>query len=195
MQTTAIIRTIGRNTLGNSIISCIKEKMDVIVLFDGVPIFTPVKSVHVQYVQLGRKWGHYGHIGINVGAALSKTEFITVVDDDDELIVGAGDIIRNCLKTKPEIDIWIPTLKFNNSLQLCFKEKGVTPGNIAVPTYRCSIFYRVPFSLELIAGKDENYFDFFHVEKCVSLGYSVDWINSPIYNVRPKLTGTNGRGV
>lgn len=194
MQTTAIIRTIGRPTLGSSIRSCLKEKMDVIVLFDGVPVFNPIKSVHVQYVQLGRKWGHYGHIGINVGAALSKTDFITVVDDDDELISGAGDIIRESLGTKPEIDIWIPTLKFNNNAQLCFRDVGVAPGNIAVPTYRSTIFYTVPFTLELIKGRNEDYFDFFHVEKCVSLGYSIDWINKPIYSVRPSLKGTNGRG-
>jgi hypothetical protein len=55
----------------------------------------------VQVVTLGRRWGFYGSIAANVGAYLSSTAFIAFLDDDDELAVGAGDILRGKLASDP----------------------------------------------------------------------------------------------
>lgn len=190
--TTAVIRTIGRKTLKESILSALTQKIPVIVVFDGCDITKPIHSGNITYIKTGRKWGHYGHMGVNLGAALATTEFITILDDDDTLGENYIKNLVSSVELNPSVDIWIPRLKYNNGLTLCFKELGVVPGNVAVPNYRTNIFYTIPFSLKL--AKNNEYFDFFHVEECVNYGYKIDWNDKMEYLVRPRSNGLNGRG-
>ena len=140
----------------------------------------------------------------NVGAAIVDTEFITFLDDDDEFAVGAGDIIRAKLKENPEIDLWIGGVRFNEPIFLqgnnlpnfvgkelaLNSERGLTVGNVAMPTYRASIFAKIPFR-DLRA--DSPMTDYWHIKECEQAGAKIDWFGEVIYLVRPS-GGINGRG-
>ena len=100
-DTTVIIKTIGRKTLSQAIASAKREGFKPLVISDGV-------NCHVKgatHIKLGKRWGYYGGMAANVGAAMAETEFITFLDDDDEFALGAGDIIRTKLKEHPDIDV------------------------------------------------------------------------------------------
>lgn len=204
-ETTVIIKTIGRPTLKASIASAKREGFKPIVISDGV-------KCHVQgahHVPLGKKWGYYGGMCANVGAAVAPTEFITFLDDDDEFAPGAGNVIRQKLKEKPEVDVWIGGVRFNQEINVnntatgeTFLSSrdlamngnlGVVPGNVAMPTYRTSIFRKIPFTNN-IPEEHTNLTDFFHIKQCVDSGYLVDWFGSVIYLVRPSIGGVNGAG-
>ena len=220
-ETTVIIKTIGRPTLEAAVLSAKAEGFPVIVVADGVdeplPDFSDSKLAlpshlkqrpsQVQVVRLGRRWGHYGNMAANVGAALAKTEFITFLDDDDEFVEGAGATIRKKLKEFPEVDIWCGGVRFNQDIFLTLEggqtemtrelsingDKGVVPGNVAMPTYRTTIIGDMPFFPQLQPDQ-ENYTDFFHISQCNDKGYKIDWFGEAIYNVRPAFDDSNGRG-
>jgi len=204
-DTTVIIKTIGRPTLKNAILSAKREGFNVIVVSDGAK----VSAQGVKLVKLGRQWGFYGGMAANVGAAMAETEFITFLDDDDEFAVGAGKIIRDKLKEDPSVDIWAAGVRFDRrikvydqdsgdtvhaSTDLCLNgDLGVVPGNVAMPTYRTSIFSKIPF-LDTINLEEQNLTDFFHIKACVSAGHKIDWFGKVIYLVRPEVGGVNGKG-
>jgi len=205
-DTTVIIKTIGRSTLKAAIRSARTEGFKVIVVSDGAEVGV---QEGIQLVRLGKQWGYYGGMAANVGAALADTEYITFLDDDDEFISGAGDIIRKNLKEDSSVDIWAAGVRFNspitlygevpgqpiiNSTDLCLNGKlGVVPGNVAMPTYRASIFSKIPFT-DTVAPDQQNLTDFLHIRSCVSAGYKIDWFGSVIYLVRPEVGGINGAG-
>src|SRR5690349_6808903 len=174
MNTTVIIRSINRPTLINAVESSLREGFKVLVIGDGIyPQINEPDAMHskVKIYCTGKKYGHYGYMALNLGALLAETDFVSVLDDDDEFVVGAGDIIRAKLKEKPEIDIWIPGLRFNNGMVLCNdKSLGIRGGNVACPTYRTDIFTRIPFTHDLV-DKHPDYSDFIHVSWCFEKGY------------------------
>ena len=204
-DTTVIIKTIGRPTLKRAIASAKREGFKPIVISDGVKC----QVQGVQHISLGKKWGYYGGMCANVGAAIAPTEFITFLDDDDEFSEGAGKVIRQKLKEKPEVDLWIGGVRFNTEIKVHSTSTGealrsstdlalegtlgVVPGNVAMPTYRTSIFSKVPFT-DNIPEERMNLTDFFHIQACVKSGYMVDWFGSVIYLVRPEIGGVNGAG-
>jgi len=106
-ETTVLIKTLGRHTLRNAIASAKREKFKVIVVSDGCRTSSMGAN---KFVKLGRKWGYYGGMATNVGAAMAETEFITLLDDDDEFIPGAGDIIRSKLYTALQEILTTPSL-------------------------------------------------------------------------------------
>jgi type 1 fimbria pilin len=203
-DTTVIIKTIGRKTLNYAINSAKLEGFDVIVVADGCEI--PPGGDH-QVVTLGRKWGYYGGMAANVGAALAKTEFITFLDDDDEFLPGAGKHIRKKLKRNTSVDVWIGGVKFQHEVQLmdqgkvtykgntlaCDSSRGVVPGNVAMPTYRTSIFSKIPFA-DHIPPENINLIDYAHIAQCQQAGYKIDWFGRALYNVRPRDERVNGAG-
>ena len=205
-DTTVIIKTIGRSTLKAAISSARREGFKVIVVSDGAKVSAQGAT---RLVKLGRQWGYYGGMAANVGAAMAETEFITFLDDDDQFIVGAGKIIRDKLKEDPSVDIWAAGVRFDrrievydqdsgdtihDSTDLCLNgDLGVVPGNVAMPTYRTSIFSKVPF-LDNIPEDQINLTDFLHIKICADLGYTIDWFGEVIYLVRPDIGGINGRG-
>ena len=206
MDTTVIIKTLGRRTLGAAIESATREGFESIVVSDGAEVSAQGAS---QVVTLGRKWGYYGGMAANVGAALASTPFITFLDDDDEFIVGAGDIIRSKLKEHPEVDVWCAGVRFKEKIDLyntatgellksthdlsVDPSGGINPGNVAMPTYRTEIFAKVPFSNNL---PDEvlTMTDYFHIDYCEKVGYKVAWFEEVLYLVRPLYDDSNGRG-
>lgn len=205
-ETTVVIKTIGRPTLKNAVNSALKEGFEPIIISDGVDI-SPEHLQGCKVIHLGKNWGYYGGMATNVGAAVTPTEFMTLLDDDDEFVEGAGDIIRSKLKERPEIDIWIGGVRFKDKISLRLSdgsvyestdlavkpEFGVNPGNVAMPTYRTEIFSRFPFVDEV--PKTHNHLtDFLHVKKCMLEGYSVYWYEKAIYSVRPDQEGHNGGG-
>jgi len=210
-STTVIIKTIGRDTLRNSIDSAVAEGLPVIVVFDGpsdqkdkLPSY---EGHDVTFHTLGRRWGKYGNMAANVGAAMAKTEYITFLDDDDEFIPGAGAIIQEKISEDPSVDIWVGGVRFNQAVmttdskgntQKTFElavnpNAGVFPGNVAMPTYRTTIIGDKPF-MPLTQPNQEDYTDFMHVSVCHSSGCKVGWFGKALYSVRPQLQGTNGRG-
>ena len=204
-DTTVIIKTLGRPTLQKSVDSALREGFTPLVISDGAS----VSVSGCEVVKLGKNWGFYGGMAANVGAALAPTEFITFLDDDDVFVEGAGDVIREKLKSNQEIDIWVAGVRFNNAVtlrdpqtqrvwhhgtDLCMHpKKGVIPGNVAMPTYRRSIFAKIPFT-DTIPQQHLNYTDFFHVKTCHDQGYKIAWFEQVIYLVRPDAEGSNGRG-
>jgi len=210
-STTVIIKTIGRKSVKAAIASAKREGFKPIVISDGV-------NCHVsgaKFIKLGRKWGMYGGMAANVGAALAQTEFITFLDDDDTFVPGAGNIIRRKLQEKPDVDIWIAGVRFNKDVVMVNKvtgeetyrgtdlalwpEKGIAEGNVAMPTYRTKIFERVPF-INTIPDDVAAMTDLLHVNACASQGYKVGWFEEALYLVRPDQAdavgydGINGRG-
>ena len=206
-NTTVVIKTIGRKTLKAAVDSAKREGFKVIVVSDGVKCHQAGAN---QFVKLGKKWGYYGGMATNVGAALASTEYITLLDDDDTFILGAGDIIRNKLTESPETDIWIGGVRFNTPVNIINKatgevtyssrdfaihpEKGLVEGNVAMPTYRTDIFSKVPFT-DNLGEEHQHLSDLAHVIMCNNAGYKVDWFGEALYNVRPHAQGsTNGGG-
>ena len=209
-ETTVIIKTIGRPTLKHAIKSAKREGFKVIVVSDGAK----VSAQGAQLVRLGKKWGYYGGMCTNVGAAMAPTPFITLLDDDDELIEGAGDIIRSKLKEKPEVDIWIGGVRFARDVVMRNKvtgeetyrgtdfaiwpEKGIGEGNACMPTYRTSVFEHIPF-MNNVKEEYQQLSDYIHILTCSQNDYKVDWFEDVIYLVRPRIKASgietvNGRG-
>lgn len=188
---TTIIRTLNRSTLNSAIESALKEKFKVIVVVDSSTTDTlNIPISQVKLVKMHHKFNEYNNAGINLGAYLSDTEYINILDDDDEFRKGSGDLIREHLK-KTKVDILIPGLRFKTRPNLCMSKKlGCVPGNVACPTYRTTIFGKVPFKSQ----SNIDYSDYLHVLECVSMGYTIDWIEKEIILVRPKIDGDNGRG-
>lgn len=199
-DTTVIIKTIGRPTLKAAIASAKREGFKPLVISDGVNCH----SHGAKFIQLGRKWGMYGGMAANVGAAMATTEFITFLDDDDVFIEGAGDVIRKRINEHPEIDIWIGGVRYNSPVKLTntktgeetyrgtdlaiFPERGLSEGNVAMPTYRTRIFETQPF-VNVVPKDVSHLTDLLHVQACVQRGYSVAWFGEAIYHVRPHMAG------
>ena len=204
-DTTVIIKTIGRKTLPQAIASAKREGFKPLVISDGV-------NCHVKgakHIKLGKRWGYYGGMAANVGAAMAETEFITFLDDDDEFAEGAGEVIRTKLKEHPDVDVWIGGVRFNQEISVnntSTGEKmltsrdlsmngnlGVIPGNVCMPTYRTKVFSKIPFT-DSVPPEDDNLTDFLHIRACQMGGYSIAWFNHLIYLVRPQAGGVNGGG-
>ena len=228
-ETTVVIKTIGRPTLKAAMRSAKREGFRPIVVSDGARVSA---QGALKYVKLGKRWGYYGGMAANVGAALAETEFITFLDDDDEFVEGAGDIIRRKLKESPNIDIWIagielgtPVDVFDTGLKWIRKggapegtwtsirsespgtvlkkesltlgmspELGPIAGNVCMPTFRTSIFSKVPFK-DCIPEEQASMTDFWHVAHCLQEGFTLDWFKEVIYLVRPIVGGLNGEGL
>lgn len=215
-ETTVIIKTIGRKTLKNAIASARSEGFKPIVISDGVNTAAPGAA---GYIQLGKKWGMYGGMCANVAAAMIRTPFMTFLDDDDVFIPGAGKVIRDKLKEKPDVDIWIGGVRFNAPIALFDAEhneifrgndlamdqaRGLSLGNVAMPTYRTDVFGKVPFTTT-IPDDIASMSDLYHVRACAAKGFKIDWFcckhGQPLYHVRPHTrhgeideTMVNGRG-
>lgn len=187
---TTVIRSLGRPSLADAIKSAIREQFAVIVV-SKLDLKINIPEVKVFKIN-SRIETPYDCGAINVGAYLSDTEYINILDDDDEFVVGAGSKIRKKLQ-KLDSDIWIPGLKFKNRPSLCInKSLGVIPGNVACPLFKTKVIGKVPF-MEL-KDRDPDYSDFFHIKFCELVGYKIDWFEEELILVRPKVDGDNGRG-
>ena len=206
LETTVVIKTIGRPTLENAIRSAKREGFKPLVVSDGVEI-PKKRSLGCKRVTLGRRWGFYGGMVANVAAAMISTPYITFLDDDDEFVKGAGDIIRSKINESPEIDVWISGLEFSEEIALLrggqvflrsnklsiYPELGLTTGNVSMPTYKTEIFSKVPFR-DIVPEEVSPLTDMLHVKECSEKGFKVDWFKEVIYKVRPSLEGVNGSG-
>lgn len=190
-----VIRTIGRPSLGDAIESAKKEFKNVIVVADAIDLDFDNLPKDVLYLKTGMQHDKYGSAAINMGAYACSTPYFCLLDDDDEFIPGAGEFMINKLISEPDVDIWIPGLQFNNGLQLCLNsDKGVQMGNVAVPTYKTKLLFLLPFYKGL-QGDNADYTDCHHLMVLDKLGAKIKWYEKILYNVRPNLEGTNGRGL
>jgi hypothetical protein len=73
-------------------------------------------------------------------------------------------------------------------------ELGPIPGNVCMPTYRTSIFGKVPFK-DVIPEGQAPMTDYWHVAHCLQQGYKLDWFGKVLYLVRPQVGGYNGEGL
>ena len=154
-----------------------------------------IKYSGVTFLKTGRKHDKYGSAAINMGAYACSTQYFCLLDDDDEFISGAGEYMSNKVISSPEVDIWIPGISFNNGMQLCTNPNmGIAIGNVALPTYKTELLFDLPFHRNLSRG-DQNFVDYNHINALHNLGYIIKWYEKVLYNIRPKLYGTNGRGV
>ena len=120
----ALIKTIGRPTLQYAIDSALREGIKPIVVSDGHPLYDPETDEMIvggaySAIELKRNWGCYGSVAANAGVALCDTDWLMILDEDDELAEGAGDFIRKQIDNNPDVSIWIPGLRFNNGMVLC----------------------------------------------------------------------------
>lgn len=197
---TAIIRTIGRPTLINAIESACEEFENVIVVADALDLdIKNLPTDGVSYIRTGKKYDLYGSVAINFGAYAASTEYVTLLDDDDEFAIGAGAEMERKILSSPEIDIWIPTLKYNDGSIACHIPGQVVGGNVAVPTYKTELFWEYPFTKYVSVSKDasglvDNFIDFDHVSQLVQRGKKIEWYGTVFYLVRPRLDGKNGVG-
>lgn len=188
---TAVIRTIGRPTLKNSIESALKEFDDVIVVADRVDLNFDNLPIGPTYLKNNTVIDLYGGMCINMAAEKCVTEYLCLLDDDDEYIDGAGNYMRDTINNNPDIDIWIPGLKYNDGLYVCMND-GLKVGNVAVPTYKTKVLKDNPFKNNM--GNDPGLTDFYHIQKIYFKGYKIDWYKKHLYNVRPRLSGRLGQG-
>jgi hypothetical protein len=191
----ALIRTLGRDTLSNSIESALHEFDNVIVVADDTYIKNKVKDSRILYLRTGQRFDKYGSAALNMGACAVTTSHFCLLDDDDEFVRGAGEYMRQFVNENKDKDIFIPGLRFNNGMELC-KSPGLRYGNVAVPTFRTEWALKVPITpLHLNKFKiPPDAIDLSHVLACVSEGAKVIWYEKILYLVRPRLPGTNGRG-
>lgn len=195
-QLTVLIRTINRPTLNNAIQSALAEFKNVIVVADSVDLNFKDLPTNVTYLRTGRKFDKYGSACINMGAYACKTPYFCLLDDDDEFMLGAGDYMRSKIAEHPEVDIWIPGLNYpKEGFQQCLdRSRGLAIGNVAVPTYKTDLLFKLPF-FEGIGKFNPHATDFFHVDTLCKMGCKIAWYGKALYSIRPKLAGTNGRGV
>jgi len=197
--TTVLIRTIARPSVADAVESALAEKLPVLVVSDGKDLrgtrLDRCDPTRVSVVTLGRSFGWYGSMAINVGAALARTPYVSLLDDDDALVPGAGDVIRDRLAKRPDVDIWIPTLVYKDGHRSCLKEDGgFRFGNVSHPTYRVDVFTRVPFTHDLTPEDAMPSVDYMHVWSCLNAGYSLDWFGADIVYIRPALENSFGLG-
>jgi glycosyltransferase involved in cell wall biosynthesis len=145
----------------------------------------------VRTVVLGQRFGFYGAVAFNVGAALATTSFIAKLDDDDEFLPGALDymeqrLVEDDLKT----DIWIPGGLWNDGRITCIENGDPRNGNIIVPVIRTRLFTICPIR----PREPLAIMDYFHVMELVAAGATVQWFGKALYAVRPKLPGYYGQG-
>ena len=191
MLLSALIKTIGRPTLQNAVDSAVREGITPIVVSDGY-----LGDIQEGAVVLPKNWGTYGSVAANVGVGFCETPYLMILDDDDELAEGAGDVIRRKIDQSPDIDIWIPGLLFNNGMVLCDgSNKKIVPANVAVPIAKVEVFTNAPFRSKIPDPRFKDYADYFQIAEATHMGHTVDWIGENTYLVRPKLEGTNGRGI
>ena len=199
---TAVIATMGRSTLGDAIFSAQREFENVIVVADAVDLnFDALPQGVVTYLKVGRKnhRDHYGGVAWNMAAYAANTPYITQLGDDDEFNIGCGEFMQSAIDSNPDVDIWIPGLRYNDGHVVCL-DPGLCPGNVAAPTFKTELFFLVPFSDTLIDPdaahpmNDPAYVDFIHVSKLIDRGASIAWYGREIYLVRPQLPGTHGVG-
>lgn len=197
LETTVVITTIGRPTLTNSIKSALNENFKVIVVADGIVLpeeLLQFKSEQVKFFKTGKKYGFYGSIPLNVGTYMAETEFISQLSDDDEIISGKGQVIRDAINNDPSTDIWIPGMIANNKVY-CIKNDFIE-GNVGSPTLRTNVMACCPIrhpSKEEWENIDEG-LDFWHIREAVKMGFKLRWIGEPILSIRPLLTGHRGYG-
>jgi glycosyltransferase involved in cell wall biosynthesis len=190
-EITAVIRTIGRQTLESSIRSALKEFDSVIVVADRVNLDTETLPVGPTYLKNEKVIDLYGGMCINMAALECTTEYLCLLDDDDEYVDGAGEYMKKTITNNPDIDVWIPGLRYNDGLYVCMDD-GLRGGNVAVPTYKTSVLREYPFKNNM--GNDPGLTDFYHVQKIFFGGHKVGWYKKHLYNVRPHLSGRLGQG-
>jgi hypothetical protein len=192
---TVLIKTINRPTLINAVNSALSEFKNVIVIADNLDLDFGKLPKEPLYLRTGRRFDQYGNACTNMGAYACRTPYFCLLDDDDEFIPGAGTFMESAVKSKPEIDIWIPGLNYvKEGFQNCVDgSRGVTIGNVAVPTYKTELLFALPF-YKGIGDRFPNAVDFFHVESLYKAGCKVAWYGKLLYNIRPHLPGTNGGG-
>jgi hypothetical protein len=196
-----VIPTIGRKTLNNAVDSVLREKCEAVVISDGFELcredYPCIKRPGVIYHKLQRNYGmmngkiYFGQVASGVGIFLASNEFSMLIGDDDELMVGSGEFIRKKLESNPEVDIWIPGLKYNDGFRTCIRLGGLNLGNVSHPCYRNSVVAFVPLFND--DNDDPQMSDFQHIEKC-SKKFKVDWFNEYLVLVRPNLPGRRGFG-
>ena len=138
-----LIKTIGRPSLQAAINSALREGFnEIIVVADGCNV--NVKGAKI--IELPKRWGFYGAVAANVGIGFCTKSYVLFLDDDDELSIGAGKIIREKIYNNNEVDIWIPALLYNDGMIGCDGTvKKIIPGNVAVPICKTEILISLPF--------------------------------------------------
>lgn len=198
MTISVVIPTIGRATLDRAIESVLRAGFPCIVINDGIEMTPPSEHPGLKYLKLGRNYGRldgelwYGQIGFTTGTYLSETEFTMALGDDDEIIEGVSEAMVSKIASEPEIDMWIPGLRYNNGRIACVHVGGFYVGNISHTIYRTKILAYHPMYNR--RNEYTPHQDWHHVERCVQEGWKINWLGFPCVAIRPSMHGDHGRG-
>ena len=202
MIITNIIRTIGRDSVEQAVVSSIREGFETIVVSDGPTESSGILesySEQIKHIELPSKWGGNGFMCANVAVGMSTGDWIVGLDDDDTFIEGAYEIISNYIRSNPDLDIIIPGLRYNKATTVINNGKiivstdacttpGLFEGNVGMPIYKRSLMYSHPFRTYTNLGLT----DFLHVVDCSKDGSLIGWIGQVTHLVRPNLSGVSG---
>jgi len=192
MLTTVVIPTIDRDSLSNSIRSALNENFPVIVVGDGITVREKVRKEfageNVKFTRTGQRFGCYGAMAANVGGLICETEFGTSLGDDDEFIPGKGQVLLDCMKSKPEIDIWIPNVIFGPDKCNPWYDNRIIKKlrSALLPTFRVFNITQCHFSHPPHPSL-YHAMDLFSVDRAVHVfGHKLDWVNDNIYKIGGK---------
>ena len=194
---TAVIATIGRSTIFDAIESAKREFENVIVVADSIelPLNLPEGPL---YLKTGQKFGSnsYGAAAWNMGAYAASTKYVAHLGDDDEYVEGAGDFMENKVNEFPNIDIWVPAIKYKDGHVDC-KNPGMWHGNIGSPTFKTILFYELPIcnAIKNEFDAEGRHIDFCHARELVNMGFLIEWYGEVLNLVRPKIDGDTGMGI
>lgn len=202
-RSTVVTRTLCRPTLALAVASARREGFPVIVVTDGIPL-RPRNGIPasrqraiaslfavpgVSVFATGRHFGDRGTMAFTVGAMMATTEFVTMLDDDDEFVEGAGDIIRDRLARDPAVDIWIPGLRYKDGHTACLRPNALVEGNVSTPTLRTTVLAACPWHGYAVRP---DLSDLHHLRECARKGFTIRWIEEVCYSMRPGLPGDRG---
>lgn len=196
-----VITTAGRKSTNAAVASALRENCPVVLVSDGADLpsdqFPCVKWKYVTYVRLGRNFGvidgvcHYGQTAQNVGVWMAKTKFAMLLGDDDELIPNSASFMRSKMIERPEVDIWIPGIRYNDGVTLC-NQPGLTMGNVSHSVFRTTVVALEPMYDFL--GDNPGTSDYHHLQRCSKRGFNIAWFEKPCVLIRPHLPGRRGYG-
>lgn len=186
-----MIATINRPTLPAAINSALSQFDEVIVIADDTNLDIAALPEGPVYIKTGRRFDRYGSACWNLGAYVTRCDYITQLGDDDEWTPDAVDIIRRRMHDEPDVDVWIPGLRYNDGHDVCMTA-GLGPGNVAAPITTPRAYFTTPFTAA--HAEHAGLTDYAHIASLTDHDHTLGWIGAPIYLVRPHALGRHGDG-
>jgi len=181
-----IIRTFGRPETFYAAASSLREGWDTTVVFDGPAPADFSLPEGTKLLQLPEFKGGNGYAAANLGVSQANTDYIVFLDDDDQFVRGAGEVLKEAF-TRFQPDMLVPTILHKGLVKVCHSP-GLRAGNVAMVIYKREVLLKHPFYFPRGRGLS----DWHHVADCVDAGCTIEWIGEVMYIIRPDLEGNSG---